>query len=92
MLHHDREEIRESLGGGDILRVRVPVPKHLVGKPANTLNVDGKILVAGVSRGGTGFLPTADSTLQEGDYLIVMMVKDGLELLDQQLEVPSEHH
>src|SRR5437016_869829 len=41
MLLHDREEIRESLGGGDILRVRVPVPAHLIGKPANTLNVDG---------------------------------------------------
>jgi len=64
MLLHDREEIRESLGGGDILRVRVPVPAHLIGKAANTLNVDGKILVAGVSRGGTGFLPTPDSTLQ----------------------------
>jgi trk system potassium uptake protein len=92
MLLHDREEIRESLGGGDILRVRVPVPAHLIGKPANTLNVDGKILVAGVSRGGTGFLPTPDSTLQAGDYLVVMMVKDGLEMLDQQLEPASEHH
>jgi trk system potassium uptake protein len=92
MLHHDREEIRESLGGGDILRVRVPVPQHLIGKPANSLNVEGKILVAGVSRGGSGFLPTSDSTLQAGDYLIVMMVKDGLEMLDQQLESPSEHH
>jgi len=92
MLLHDREEIRESLGGGDILRVRVPVPGHLIGKSANTLNVDGKILVAGVSRGGTGFLPTPDSTLQAGDYLVVMMVKDGLEMLDQQLEPTSEHH
>ena len=92
MLLHDREEIRESLGGGDILRVRVPVPEHLIGKPANTLNVDGKILVAGFSRGGTGFLPTPDSTLQAGDYLVVMMVKDGLEMLDQQLEPASEHH
>jgi len=92
MLHHDREEIRESLGGGDILRVRVPVPQHLIGKPADSLNVEGKILVAGVSRGGTGFLPTPESTLQAGDYLIVMMVKDGLEMLDQQLETPSEHH
>jgi trk system potassium uptake protein TrkA len=92
MLLHDREEIRESLGGGDILRVRVPVPEHLIGKPADSLNVDGKILVAGVSRGGTGFLPTPDSTLQAGDYLIVMMVKDGLEMLDEQLESPSEHH
>src|SRR5256712_9087893 len=67
MLLHDREEVRETLGGGDILRVRVPVPKHLVGKPANSINVDGKILVAGVSRGGSGFLPTPDSTLQSGD-------------------------
>ena len=92
MLLHDREEIRESLGGGDILRVRVPVPAHLIGKAANTLNVDGKILVAGVSRGGTGCLPTPESTLQAGDYLVVMMVKDGLELLDQQLEPASEHH
>ena len=92
MLLHDREEIRESLGGGEILRVRVPVPAHLIGKPANTLNVEGKILVAGVSRGGTGFLPTPDSTLQAGDYLVVMMVKDGLEMLDQQLEPASEHH
>jgi trk system potassium uptake protein len=92
MLLHDREEIRESLGGGDILRVRVPVPAHLIGKPANTPHVDGKILVAGVSRGGTGFLPTPDSTLQEGDYLVVMMVKDGLEMLDQQLEPTSELH
>ena len=27
-----------------------------------------------------------------GDYLVVMMVKDGLEMLDQQLEPASEHH
>jgi trk system potassium uptake protein TrkA len=92
MLLHNREEVRESLGGGDILRVRVPVPKHLVGKPANSINVDGKILVAGVSRGGSGFLPTPDSTLQEGDYLIVMMVKDGLDALDQKLDEPGERH
>ncbi len=92
MLLHDREEVRESLGGGDLLRVRVPVPAHLVGQSANTINVPGKILVAGVSRGGTGFLPTPESTLQEGDYLIVMMGKDGLTLLDQQLDALSEHH
>ena len=92
MLFHDRTEIRETLGGGDLLRMRVPVPAHLVGKPAVTLNVEGQILVAGVSRGGTGFIPLADSTLQEGDYLIVIMAKDGMELLDAQLEDPGEPH
>jgi len=92
MLFHDRTEIRETLGGGDLLRMRVPVPAHLVGKPAVTLNVEGQILVAGVSRGGTGFIPLADSTQQEGDYLIVIMAKDGMELLDAQLEDPGEAH
>jgi len=92
MLFHDRQEIREILGGGDLLRVRIPVPEHLVGRPATSINVDGQILVAGVSRGGTGFIPNAESTLQKGDYLIVMMAKDGDELLDAQLEPPGEYH
>src|SRR5512132_940445 len=65
MLHHDRKEIRESLGGGNILRVRVPVPPHLVGKSVRDLDVDGKILVASVSRRGGGFIPTAESTFQD---------------------------
>jgi trk system potassium uptake protein TrkA len=92
MLFHDRQEVRESLGGGDLVRLRVPVPHHLVGKPATSLNVDGKILVAGVSRGGGGFIPTAASTLQEGDYLAVIMGKEGMGLLDELLSPPGEHH
>ena len=92
MLLHDRQEIRESLGGGDLLRMRIPVSAHMVGKPAISFNVDGKILVAGVSRGGGGFLPTASSTLQEGDYLVVMLTKDGMDTLDEVFEPVAEHH
>ena len=92
MLFHDRQEVRESLGGGDLVRLRVPVPAHFVGKPATSLNVDGKILVAGVSRGGGGFIPTASSTLQEGDYLAVIMGKEGMGLLDELIAPPAEHH
>jgi len=91
MLLHTGKEVRESLGGGELLRVRVPVPSHLVGKPASSLNVDGHILVAGVSRGGKGFIPSSDSTLQEGDFLIVTMGKDYMDELDAMLE-PAEHH
>jgi trk system potassium uptake protein TrkA len=93
MLFHDRQEIRESLGGGDLVRLRVPVPPHLVGKTVSAVNVDGKVLVAGVSRGGGGFIPTAESTFQEGDYLAVIMGKDGLDLLDEIMAAPAgEHH
>lgn len=93
MLFHDRQEVRESLGGGDLVRMRVPVPAHLVGKNASEVNVDGKILLASVSRGGGGFIPSADSTLQEGDYLGVIMAKDGMDLLDEIMAPPAgDHH
>jgi trk system potassium uptake protein TrkA len=93
MLFHDRQEVRESIGGGDLVRLRVPVPAHLVGKKVSDVNVDGKILVAGVSRGGGGFIPTTDSTFQTGDYLAVIMAKDGLDLLDEVMTPPAgEHH
>ena len=92
MLFHDRKEIRESLGGGDLLRMRVPVPQHLVGRSPSSLNVEGKVLVAGVSRGGGGFLPTDDSTMQSGDFLVLMLTKDGVETMDQMLEAPSGDH
>ena len=91
MLLHTGKEVRESLGGGELLRMRVPVPSHLVGKPVSMLNVDGHILVAGVSRGGKGFIPSVDSTLQEGDFLIITMGKDYMDELDALLE-PAEHH
>ena len=91
MLFHDRQEIRETLGGGELLRMRMPVAAHMVGKPAVSFNVPGKILVAGVSRGGGGFLPTDESTLQAGDYLVIMMTKDGMDTLDQVFEPTGQH-
>ena len=49
----------ESLGGGDLVRMRVPVPPHLVGKSAD---VDQRARASSwspaVSRGGGGFIPT----------------------------------
>ena len=92
MLFHDRQEIRETLGGGELLRMRMPVGPHMVGKPATSFDVPGKILIAGVSRGGGGFLPTQESTLQAGDYLVVMLTKDGMDTLDEVFEPAAEHH
>jgi trk system potassium uptake protein len=92
MILHTGKEVRESLGGGQLLRVRVPVPAHLVGKSVSSLNIDGRIQVGGISRGGKGFIPTADSTMQDGDFLIVMISKDSMDELDASLEAPGEHH
>ncbi len=91
MLTHPREEIRESLAGGDLFRMRIEVPSHLVGKPVSSLSVEGRILVAGVDRGGSGFIPVASSTFQGGDVAHLIVHKDALELLDELLTPIGEH-
>jgi Trk K+ transport system NAD-binding subunit len=91
MLTHPGEEIKETLAAGDLFRMRVEIPSHLVGKPVSSLNVEGKILVAGVDRGGKGFIPVASSTFQEGDYAAVVVQKDALELLEELLQPIGDH-
>jgi trk system potassium uptake protein TrkA len=91
MLTHPREEIKETLAAGDLFRMRIEIPSHLAGRPVSTLEVEGRILVAGVDRGGKGFIPIASSTFQEGDYAAVIVQKDALETLDELL-VPAREH
>jgi K+ transport systems, NAD-binding component len=56
MLTHPGEEIKETLAAGDLFRMRVEIPSHLVGKPVSSLNMEGKILVpasTGAARGSS---------------------------------------
>ena len=91
MLTHPGEEIKETLAAGDLFRMRVEIPSHLVGRPVSSLNMEGKILVAGVDRGGKGFVPVSSSTFQEGDYAAVVVQKDALELLEELLQPIGDH-
>ena len=91
MLTHPREEIRESLAGGDLVRLRLAVPEHLVGKPVSELESEGKVRVAGVDRGGSGFIPVPSSTFQDGDTVHMIVHKDALELLDELMTPIGEH-
>jgi trk system potassium uptake protein TrkA len=90
MLTHAREEIKESLGGGDLFRMRIEVPSHLVGQPVSTLTAEGKVLVVGVDRGGQGFIPDPSSTFQEGDVVHVVVHRDAVDTLDELLTPLAE--
>ncbi len=90
MLSHSREEIKESLGGGELFRMRIEIPEHLVGQPVSALTADRKVTVAGVDRGGRGFIPDASSTFQEGDIAHVIVHRDALDTLDQLLAPVAE--
>jgi trk system potassium uptake protein TrkA len=92
MLMHPREELKESLAGGDLFRLRMQVPEHLRGKPVESLNLEGQILVVGVDRGGSGFIPTKSSTFQDGDYVALVVHKDAMDSLDEMLTPLAEAH
>jgi Trk K+ transport system NAD-binding subunit len=62
----------------------------MVGKPVKTFGEPGKVLVAAVDRGGTGFIPDERSTFQEGDVAHVIVAQDALDLVDQLLEPLAE--
>lgn len=91
LMFHPREEIRESMAGGDLLRMRVEVPEHFVGKPVSAFGESGRVVVVGVERGGTGFIPIAESTFQEGDALQVILHRDAMEALDALMTFSEEH-
>jgi Trk K+ transport system NAD-binding subunit len=46
--------------------------------------------VVGVDRGGTGFIPTPDSTFKEGDIAHFIVQKDAVEKFDVLMEPAAE--
>jgi trk system potassium uptake protein TrkA len=91
LLFHGKEELKDSLAGGNVFLLRIEVPAHLVGKPVSGIGEEGQILVAGIDRGGAGFIPVSDSTFQEGDVMDIVVTKDAMTKLDDQLEPQAEH-
>lgn len=90
LLFHDKEQLQESFAGGSLLHIRLAVPDHLVGKPVSSLEDQGTIQVAGVDRGGRGFIPVDGSTFQKEDIAHFVVVRDQLGRLDTLLQPAAE--
>ena len=90
LLFHGMDEMHESLAGGSLTHFAVEAPGHLVGRRTNSLEAPGAIDVIGIERGGTGFLPTEDSTFQQEDVVHFMVTKDAMDKLDALLQAPAE--
>jgi trk system potassium uptake protein TrkA len=90
LLFHGREQVRDSFGGGNLLDYRLVIPDHLVGKRIASVESPGSIVVAGVERGGSGFIPVEGSTFQQGDVVHFVLTKDSFDRLDGLLEPVAE--
>ena len=90
LLFHGREELKEAFGGGNLLDYRLVVPDHLIGTSVSSVQIAGTILVAGIERGGTGFVPVGTSTFQQGDIAHFVLTKDSMDKLDVLLQPVTE--
>jgi trk system potassium uptake protein TrkA len=86
LLFHGRDELKETFAGGSLLHLHVRVPDYLVGKKVDSVTEDGRVEVIGVDRGGSGFIPKADSTFQEGDIAHFIVHKDATDTFDTLME------
>jgi trk system potassium uptake protein TrkA len=86
LLFHGKEEIKDSFAGGTLLHLQKDIPEHLVGKPVASVEAEGAIRVAGVDRGGMGFIPDQSSTFQEGDVAHFVVAQDSIDKLDLLLQ------
>ncbi len=82
LLFHGKEEIKESFAGGTLLHLQRSIPEFLVGKEISSVEVAGAIRVIGVDRGGTGFIPVAGSTFQDGDVGHFVVTQDAIAKMD----------
>jgi trk system potassium uptake protein TrkA len=91
LLFHGKEEVKESFAGGALLHLQREVPDHLTGQPIASVESKGEVEVVGVDRGGTGFIPVAGSTFQQGDIAhFVVTVDGGVSKLDLLLTPVAE--
>ena len=90
LLFHGRDELKETFAGGSLLHLHVRVPEHLVGKKVDSVTEHGHVEVIGVDRGGSGFIPKADSTFQDGDIAHFIVHKDATDRFDALMEPAAE--
>src|SRR5205814_2032378 len=90
LLFHGKEEMKESFAGGSLLHLQREIPDHLVGKPISSVESSGQIEVAGVDRGGSGFIPVEGSTFQQSDVAHFVVAQDAMTMLDDLMTPAAE--
>jgi len=90
LLFHGKEEMRDVLAGGSLMHVQIEVPQHLVGRKIGEVTQEGEVEVFAVDRGGSGFIPKADSTFREGDIVHFIVHESATPQLDELLKPAAE--
>jgi trk/ktr system potassium uptake protein len=90
-LFHGIEHTELAIGGGDMVLLRLQIPRDLSGQPVSALTEPGKATVVAVDRMGSASIPAPDMTFQEGDVAHVIVRREALDGLRARLNEVPEH-
>jgi trk system potassium uptake protein TrkA len=72
----------ESLGNGEVMLVEVQIPNHMAGKRVGDIATECSCQPAAIVRGGQADLYNPESTLNDGDLLVVAVKSSDLTQLE----------
>jgi trk system potassium uptake protein TrkA len=90
-LFHGIEHTELAIGGGDMVLLRMEIPKELAGQPVSSLTEPGKATVVAIDRMGSATIPMQDTTFQQGDVAHVIVRREALNTLRSRLAEVPEH-
>jgi trk/ktr system potassium uptake protein len=90
-LFHGIEHTELAIGDGDMVLLRLEIPKELAGRPVSFLGEPDKALVIAIDRMGSASIPTESMTFQEGDIAHVLVRRDSIDPLRARLAEVPEH-
>ncbi len=84
------ESIEWTVGSGEVVVMGVPVPTHLIGKSASELAVPGRVALIALARFGVTMIPEIKTTLQEGDFLHLSVLRTAMNEFELLLHPESD--
>jgi trk system potassium uptake protein len=78
LLFHRQLVPDQAFGNGENLLVRSTVPRYLAGRKASEFNVESEIQVVEITRGGQSLIPTANATIEDGDFVSFVVAATSL--------------
>jgi len=90
-LFHGIEHTELAIGDGDMVLLRLEIPRELAGRSVSWLGEPGNALVIALDRMGSASIPPEDMTFQEGDVAHVIVRRDAIDSLRERLTHVPEH-
>jgi trk system potassium uptake protein len=77
ILLHGEIEAEQAFGNGEVVQIRVVMPRHLAGKTVQDITVVGEIAVSAIVRAGVARLPTLGTRFEQGDVVRFVVAREA---------------